>query len=117
MWRVARTVENGGYTLAVADDPDQTRLILRPSGTALETRTPGPKQPDDALPGDAPATQWSRCPALPAHLAMLHGEGLSFVGALDGFEAACATSGTEPCVGAIFAWADVTRDGVLAPAD
>ncbi len=117
MWRVDRTAEGGGYTLAVADDPDQTRLILRASGTTLETRTPGPKQPDDALPGDAPATQWTRCPGLPAHLAMLHGEGLSFVGALDGMEAACGSGGTEACIGAVFAWADVTRDGVLSAAE
>jgi hypothetical protein len=117
MWRVERTVEAGGFTLAIADDADQTRLILRADGQRLETRTPGAKQPDDAIPGDAPATQWARCPALPAALAGLHGEGLSFLGALDGIEAACANGEAASCIGAVFAWADVTRDGVLSPAE
>jgi hypothetical protein len=117
MWRVARTASQGGFTLAVADDADQTRLILRADGQRLETRTPGVKQPDDAIPGDAPATQWARCQALPAALAGLHGEGLSFLGALDGIEAACANGEVAGCVGAVFAWADVTRDGVLSPAE
>lgn len=117
MWRVDRTATQGGFTLAVADDADQTRLILRPDGQRLETRTPGPKQPDDVIPGDAPATQWARCPGLPAPLAALHGEGLSFLGALDGIEAACAGGDASACTGAVFAWADVTRDGVLAPAE
>ncbi len=117
LWRVERTAGQGGFTLAVADDADQTRLILRPDGERLETRTPGPKQPDDAIPGDAPATQWARCPSLPAPLAALHGEGLSFLGALDGIEAACAAGEPGGCIAAVFAWADVTRDGVLAPAE
>ncbi len=117
MWRVARTAESGGYTLAVADDADQTRLILRPDGQRLETRTPGPKQPDDVIPGEAPATQWARCPSLPGSLSGLHGEGLSFLGALDGIEAACASAEAAACIGAVFAWADVTRDGVLTAAE
>lgn len=116
LWRVARTGEGGGFTLAVADDADQTRLIMRAQGAQLETRTPGPKQPDDVIPGDAPATQWVRCPAISGGLAALHGEGLSFLGALDGFEAACAGDAAA-CMTAIFAWADVTRDGVLSPAE
>ncbi|MCU0889220.1 MAG: hypothetical protein MUC64_14645, partial [Rubritepida sp.] len=117
MWRVERTLAQGGFTLAVADDAEQTRLILRPDGARLETRTPGPKQPDDAIPGDAPATQWARCPSLPAPLAGLHGEGLSFLGALDGLEAACASGEPAGCIAAVFAWADVTRDGVLSAAE
>ncbi|WP_291298059.1 hypothetical protein [Elioraea sp.] len=116
LWRVARTAEGGGFTLAVADDADQTRLIMRAQGTQLETRTPGPKQPDDVIPGDAPATQWARCPAIAGGLAALHGEGLSFLGALDGFEAACSGDAAG-CMTAVFAWADVTRDGVLTPAE
>ena len=117
LWRIERTQPAGGFTLAVADDPDQTRLLLRADGPRLETRTPRPKQTDDQLPGDAPATSWARCPALPAHLAALHGEGLSFLGALETIEAACAGGETAPCIAALFAWADVTRDGVLAPAE
>jgi hypothetical protein len=117
LWRVERTAEAGGFTLAVADDPDHTRLMLRADGQRLETRAPGPKQTDDQLPGDAPATQWARCPTLPPALAGLHGEGLSFLGALDGMEAACAGGETAPCVAAVFAWADVTRDGVLSAAE
>jgi hypothetical protein len=117
LWRVERTLAQGAFTLAVADDAEQTRLILRPDGTRLETRTPGAKQPDDAIPGDAPATQWARCPSLPAPLAGLHGEGLSFLGALDGLEAACAAGEPGGCIAAVFAWADVTRDGVLSAAE
>jgi hypothetical protein len=117
LWRVERTAEAAGFTLAVADDPDHTRLMLRAEGQRLETRTPGPKQTDDQLPGDAPATQWARCPSLPPALAALHGEGLSFLGALDGIEAACSGGDTAACIGAVFAWADVTRDGVLSPAE
>lgn len=117
LWRVARTGEAGGFTLAVADDADQTRLIIRAQGTQLETRTPGPKQPDDVIPGDAPATQWARCPAIAGSLAALHGEGLSFLGALDGLESACGAEDAGACMTAIFAWADVTRDGVLSPAE
>jgi hypothetical protein len=117
LWRVERTVARGGFTLAVADDSEQTRLILRADGQRLESRTPSAKQADDELPGDAPATQWARCPGLAAPLAALHGEGLSFIGALDGIEGACAGGETTPCVAALFAWADVTRDGVLSPAE
>jgi hypothetical protein len=90
---------------------------VRADGSRLETRTPGPKQTDDQLPQNAPATQWARCPALPPALAALHGEGLSFLGALDGIEAACSGGDTAACLGAVFAWADVTRDGVLSVAE
>ena len=117
LWRVERTAEAGGFTLAIADDPERTRLLLRADGSRLETRTPGPKQTDDQLPQNAPATQWARCPALPPALAALHGEGLSFLGALDGIEAACSGGDTAACLGAVFAWADVTRDGVLSVAE
>ena len=38
MWRVARTGTTGDFVLAVADDEDQTRLLLRASPAGLETR-------------------------------------------------------------------------------
>lgn len=117
LWRVERTDQTGGFTLAVADDPDRTRLLLRADGTRLETRTPSPKQADDQLPGDAPAIEWARCAGVPTTLAALHGEGLAFLGALDGIEAACAGGEAAPCLAALFGWADLTRDGVLSAAE
>jgi hypothetical protein len=118
MWRIARTgAVGGGFTLAVADDEDQTRLLLRATSSGLETREPPAKLADSDLPGDSPATAFRRCPAIPAALSALHGEGLSFLAALDGIEAACAGGDAAACLDAIWGWADVARDGVLTAAE
>ncbi|WP_337876930.1 hypothetical protein [Elioraea sp.] len=118
LWRVARTgAVTGGFILAVADDADQTRLLLRPTSSGLEIREPPAKLADAALPGDAPATSLRRCTSIPAALAALHGEGLSFLGALDGIEAGCAGGDAAACLEAIWAWADVAPDGVLTAAE
>lgn len=118
MWRAARTgTVGGGFTLAVADDEDHTRLLLRATPTGLETREPSAKLADTDLPGDSPATAFRRCPAIPAALAALHGEGLSFLAALDGIEAACAGGEAAACLDAAWGWADVARDGVLTAAE
>ncbi len=58
-----------------------------------------------------------RCPSIPSRLAVLHGEGLSFLAALDGMEAACAGENLPSCLDAVWNWADVTRDGSLTAAE
>jgi hypothetical protein len=118
LWRIARTGTIGdGSTLAVGDDEDQTRLLLRATPAGLEVREPPEKLADSDLPGDAPARSFRRCPAIPAALAVLHGEGLSFLGALDGIEAACASGSASACIDAVWAWADVSGDGTLTAAE
>ena len=109
MWRIART--------GTADDEDHTRLLLRATSSGLETREPPAKLADADLPGDSPATAFRRCPAIPAALSALHGEGLSFLAALDGIEAACAGGEAAVCLDAAWGWADVARDGVLTAAE
>lgn len=117
LWRIARTGAAGGFTVAVADDEDQTRLLLRATSSGLETREPPAKLADADLPGESPATTFRRCPAIPAALSALHGEGLSLLAALDGIEAACAGGDAAACLDAIWGWADVARDGVLTAAE
>jgi hypothetical protein len=118
MWRIARTGAVGdGYTLLVGDDEEQTRLLLRAAPSGIEVREPPEKLADADLPGDAPATSFRRCGAIPAALALLHGEGLAFLGALDRIEAACAHGDTAACIDAVWAWADVSGDGTLTAAE
>lgn len=118
LWRITRTGTAGdGFTLAVGDDEEHTRLLLRATPAGLEVREPPEKLADNELPGDAPATSFRRCPAIPAPLALLHGEGLSFLGALDGIEAACAHGDSAACIDAVWTWADVSGDGTLTAAE
>lgn len=117
LWRVARTGAAGDFVLAVANDEDQTRLLLRASPAGLETREPAPKLADTELPGDSPATAFRRCPSVPAALSVLHGEGLSFLGSLDAIEVACVAGTPAACIDAVWSWADVARDGVLTAAE
>lgn len=118
MWRIARSATVGdGFALAVGDDEEQTRLLLRATPAGLETREPPAKLADTELPGDAPATAFRRCPAIPAALSALHGEGLSFLAALDGIEVACAGGEAPACLDAVWTWADIARDGVLTAAE
>ncbi|MFQ3623144.1 MAG: hypothetical protein SNJ73_06330 [Acetobacteraceae bacterium] len=117
LWRLALAGEVGGFTLVVADDPERTRLLMRAVAGGLEVREPPAKLPDAALPGESPATSFRRCPSIPASLAVLHGEGLSFLAALDSIEAACAGGEIPACLDALWAWADVTREGSLTAAE
>ncbi len=118
LWRITRTGTVGdGFTLAVGDDEEHTRLLLRATPTGLDVREPSEKLADAELPGDARATAFRRCSAIPAALALLHGEGLSFLGALDGIEAACAHGDTAACIDAVWSWADVSGDGTLTAAE
>ena len=118
MWRIAHTGTVGdGFTLAVGDDEEQTRLLLRATPSGLEVREPPAKLADADLPGDAPAAVFRRCPSVPTALALLHGEGLAFVGALDWIESACAHGESAACIDAIWSWADVSGDGMLTAAE
>lgn len=118
VWRIRRTSTVGdGHVLLVGDDEEQTRLLLRTTPAGLEVREPPEKLADTELPGDAPAMSFRRCPAIPAALALLHGEGLSFLGAFDGIEAACAHGDTAVCIDAVWSWADVSGDGTLTAAE
>lgn len=118
LWRTERIGTVGdGYILLVGDDEEHTRLLLRATPAGLEVREPPEKLADTELPGDAPAVSFRRCPAIPAPLALLHGEGLSFLGALDGIEAACAHGDTAACIDAVWVWADVSGDGTLTAAE
>lgn len=115
-----------GWTIGTARGPEAPRLMLRAAAgaEALETIEPDAKTRDDRLPGDAPVEQWTRCPAAPPAIAALHGEGVAVLAALEQLEAACgaedgtgrgATAGS--CAAAIVAAADVSGDGLLAPAE
>lgn len=107
----------GAFGLAVADDAEATRLLFRSTADGLLVRDPPPKMPDASLPGDGPDVAFRRCAAIPVALAGLHGEGLSFLAALDGIGASCAGDDGAACIARIWAWADVSGDGGLAVAE
>lgn len=107
----------GAFGLAVADDAEATRLLFRTAADGLVVRDPPAKLPDAALPGDGPDVAFRRCPSIPLGLAARHGEGLSFLAALEGITEACAGDDGAACVGRIWAWADVSGDGGLSVAE
>jgi hypothetical protein len=117
LFRFAETSPAAGYTLGVGVGAEAPRLLFRPSGDGLETIEPEAKTRDDRLPGDAPAIAWRRCPAPPAALAALHGEGVAFMAALEHMEAACGTGTPGACAEAIIRQGDVSGDGRLSPAE
>ncbi len=106
----------GDWLLGAAAGPDTPRLLLRGVRDALETAEPETKLRDDRLPGDTPPLAWHRCAQQPTGLALLHGEGVAFLAALEQLEAACA--GAVPgCLEALRRQADVSDDGLLSPAE
>ncbi len=107
----------GTYALAVGDDAEATRLLFRSTADGLLVRDPPAKMPDASLPGDGPDVAFRRCPSIPVGLAGLHGEGLSFLAALDGIGASCAGDDGAACIARIWAWADVSGDGGLSVAE
>lgn len=112
----ARVAE--GWTIGTGRGAEAPRILLRGSATALDTAEPEAKLRDDRLPGETPIRAWHRCPAAAPGLAGLHGEGLAFLAALEGLEAACGAGGTpEACVGAIIREGDVSGDGKLSVAE
>lgn len=107
----------GDFGLAVADDAEATRLLFRATAEGLVVRDPPAKLPDASLPGAGPDVAFRRCPSIPVALAGLHGEGLSFLAALDGIGASCAGGDGAACIDRIWAWADVSGDGGLSVAE
>lgn len=107
----------GAFGLAVADDAEATRLLFRTAADGLVVRDPPAKLPDAALPGEGPDLAFRRCPSIPVALAGLHGEGLSFLAALDGIGASCAGDDGAACIDRVWAWSDVSGDGGLSVAE
>lgn len=116
MLRFVEITDRAPWTIATGRGPDAPRLALRAEGEGLVTVEPDPKTRDDRLPGGRAVETWRRCPAQPAALAALHGEGLAFLGALERLEAGC-TGAAEPCIAALVAVGDVSGDGALGAAE
>jgi hypothetical protein len=108
-----------GWTLGTGRGAEAPRILLRGTAEALETAEPEAKLRDDRLPGDTPVRTWHRCPAAPPGLAALHGEGVAFLSALEGLEAACGPAAPAPdsCVAAVIREGDVSGDGKLSVAE
>lgn len=112
-----RAVEN--WTMGIGRGAEAPRILLRGTATALETVEPDAKLRDDRLPGATPVQTWRRCPAAPASVAALHGEGVAFLAALEGLEAACGTGSPAPetCVAVVMREGDISGDGKLSVAE
>lgn len=117
LWRFATTGRAAGYTVGVAVGAEAPRLMLRAAAEGLETIEPDPKTRDDRLPGAARPETWRRCPAPPAALAMLHGEGIAFLAALEHLEAGCGAGTPGACAEALLRQGDVSGDGRLSAAE
>jgi hypothetical protein len=116
--RFAETRRADGWTIGTGRGAEAPRFLLRGSATALDTAEPDAKLRDDRLPGDTPLQSWHRCPVAPPGLAGLHGEGIAFLAALEGLEAACGSGATpEACVAGIIREGDVSGDGKLSVAE
>ena len=107
----------GAFELAVANDAAASRLLLRTTPEELLVRDPPAKLLDAALPGDGPDLRFRRCSTIPIVLAALHGEGLSFVAALDEIGGACSGDDARACLDRVWGWADVSADGALSVAE
>ncbi|WP_426959676.1 hypothetical protein [Muricoccus radiodurans] len=105
----------GEWSVTTARGAEAPRLMLRAAGDALETAEPSNKAREDRLPGDAPLTAWRRCPIPPA-AALLHAEGIAFLGALEVLEAGCA-EGVPACAEALVRVGDVSGDRLVGPAE
>jgi hypothetical protein len=108
---------HAGWTLGAGGGAEAPRVMLRAAGDALETAEPDAKTRDDRLPGAAPVTTWRRCAEPPAGLALLHGEGLAFLGTLERLEAACQGGTAAACIATLVAEGDVSGDGMLGVAE
>ncbi|MGG5809786.1 hypothetical protein [Falsiroseomonas sp. CW058] len=115
--RFRDTREAGGWTLGTGTGAEAPRLLFRGVAEGLETAEPDPKTRDDRLPGDARASVWRRCPAPPALLAGLHGEGVAALAAIEHVEAACAAGTPAACADAIVRQGDVSGDALLSAAE
>ncbi|WP_043340986.1 hypothetical protein [Belnapia moabensis] len=109
--------QQGDWLVGTGRGAEAPRLMLRAAGDALETAEPEAKAREDRLPGEAPLTRWHRCEAVPPEVALLHGEGVAVMAALEHAEAACGGADTAGCFGAVVAQADVSGDGRLTRAE
>jgi hypothetical protein len=110
----------GDWTVGFGEGEDAPRLMLRARDGGLDLAEPAAKLLDSELPGTGtPVASFRRCQAVGGALAALHGEGIGFAAALDGLEAACdGDQGTsDACIAALMAYADVSKDGKLGPAE
>lgn len=106
-----------GWTLGIGGGAEAPRVMLRAAGGMLETVEPEAKTRDDRLPGEAPVRRWRRCDGPPPAIALLHGEGLAFLGTLERLEAACQGGDAAGCLRVLMAEADVSGDGMLGTAE
>lgn len=109
--------EQGGWVLGTGGGGEAPRVMLRAGAEGLETVEPDAKTRDDRLPGEAPVLRWARCASPPPVLALLHGEGLAFLGALERIEAACQGGTAPACLDAVVAAGDISGDGLLGTAE
>ncbi len=109
--------EQDGWLLGTGAGPEAPRVMLRTSGDTLDLAEPDVKLRDDRLPGPTPVTRWLRCQAGAVGLALLHGEGFAFLGALERLEAVCQAGPMPICIGGLVSAADVSGDGRLSVAE
>lgn len=113
--RTLRQVQD--WTLFTRDDPAASRILLRRTETGIEGASPEPKTRDDRLPGNIKPVSYDRCAEAPT-LVALHAEGFAFLHALEAMEPVCgAGNDVQACLRAFFAYADVSRDEALSPAE
>ncbi|MBW6400702.1 hypothetical protein KPL78_22775 [Roseomonas sp. HJA6] len=106
-----------GWTLGTGSGAEAPRVMLRADGDALELAEPDAKVRDDRLPGATPVTRWLRCETGGPMLALLHGEGLAFLGTLERLEAACQPGTMPACIAGLISAADISGDGKLSVAE
>lgn len=106
-----------GWMLGVGAGAEAPRVMLRPAGDAIELAEPDAKLRDNRLPGETPVTRWMRCPSAGVGLAVLHGEGLAFLGTLERLEEACQSGPPPACLAALVSEADVSGDRKLSVAE
>jgi YD repeat-containing protein len=106
-----------GWLIGTGRGAQAPRLMLRAAGDALETAEPDAKAREDRLPGDAPLARWHRCGTVPPEVALLHGEGVAVMAALEHVEAACGGADGAACFAAVVKQADVSGDSRLARAE
>lgn len=98
-----------------ASAPGQApRVMLRPAEDAIDLAEPDAKLRDDRLPGETRVTRWLRCQAPGVGNALLHGEGLAFLGTLERLEAACQAGPPASCLAVLVSEADVSGDQRLS---
>lgn len=118
--RLVRFTPAGDWLVGFGEDESASRLMLRARDGGLDLAEPTAKLLDRELPGaSTPVASFRRCTKIGGSLAALHGEGLVFAAALDGMEAACEgeRASSDGCIQAVMAYADVSGDAKLAPAE